>query len=438
MNTSNSLLELADIIKCQSSAIYDLLNEMNVPQPSFSYPTSPESSMTVKIIEDRRSCLLEALDDLRALILGPEAYIFHTAMLSPSWTATLNVLYRYKVAYHVPKDGSISYSELSMHCGLAEPDTVRIIRAATSLRIFEEDPIGFVKHNAASAILATSPAHDAIGFATEEYSPAALMYAESLQRFPNSNKAGESPCAIVNGSIGDRDIFSLIAHDPSRVDRVANAMTWVLDVPETSADHFLNNVPWLRVGGGRHYQCPKIVVDVGGSRGGLCETLLTRFPSIEQAIVEDLPEVTEKNLERQIPEEVSGRIKYQAYDFFTEQVIKNADVYIFRTVIHDWPDSYAIKILRNQIPALKQGAIILINDICIEPSQWKPCIKNQTQSAHDIMVKMALNAKERTKREWEELLLAADEGFRIASIVSPANSAHSIIEIVWEGGLNQA
>lgn len=154
-------------------------------------------------------------------------------------------------------------------------------------------------------------------------------------------------------------------------------MSWVLTVPETSVDHFLNNVPWSHTETGA--ECPKVVVDVGGSRGGLCESLLRRYPGIEEAIVEDLPEVTEENLQRQAPEDVTCRIKYQAYNFFTEQIVKGADVYVFRTVIHDWPDSYAVQILRNQIPALKQGAQILINDICIEPSSWKSSIKTQTQ-----------------------------------------------------------
>ncbi|RYP52211.1 hypothetical protein DL770_011021 [Monosporascus sp. CRB-9-2] len=356
-------------------------------------------------------------------------------MLTPSWVAVFHVLYKYRIAHHVPKERAISYVELSERCGLTEPDVTRIIRAAISLWVFEEDPVGFVKHNAASVVLTTSLGHDAIGFSMEEHAPAALKFAESLQRFPGSDKADESACAILNGGVGDRDIFSLIAHDKARVDRVANAMAWVLRVPETSVNHFVENVPWARTNNGQKpdYECPKVVVDVGGSRGGLCESLLSRYPSIELAIVEDLPEVTEKSLERQPPKELSGRLKFQAYNFFTEQVIKNADVYVFRTVIHNWPDSYAIQILRNQIPALKPGARILIHDICIEPFKCKPSIRSQTQSANDIMVKMALNARERTRKEWEALLAAADSGFVIESVVSPSHSAHSIIEIVWKG-----
>ena len=51
-----------------------------------------------------------------------------------------------------------------------------------------------------------------------------------------------------------------------------------------------------------------------------------------------------------------------AHDFLSEQPIKNADVYLFRWIFHNWSDMYCIRILRNLIPALKGGAIILIND----------------------------------------------------------------------------
>lgn len=49
------------------------------------------------------------------------------------------------------------------------------------------------------------------------------------------------------------------------------------------------------------------------------------------------------------------------------------------------------------------------------------------------MVKMALNAKERTRAEWLDLLSAADSRFAIKSIVTPPQSIHSVIEVVWDG-----
>lgn len=50
------------------------------------------------------------------------------------------------------------------------------------------------------------------------------------------------------------------------------------------------------------------------------------------------------------------------HDFFKPQPVKDADAYFFRLVFHDWPDQECTEILRNLVPALKNGASILICD----------------------------------------------------------------------------
>ncbi|KAI5862348.1 S-adenosyl-L-methionine-dependent methyltransferase [Durotheca rogersii] len=437
MANYKSLAELGHIIQSLATSLDESLKDARLPQPLLS-PQGASSQILAypDAAQAQRAELLDALDELRALVLGPTSYLFYTSILSPSWIGVFDVLYRCRIAYHVPAEGAISYADLSALCGLEESDTRRIVRAAISLRIFEEEPVEFVRHNAISAVLKTPLAHDAVGFFTEEFTPAALKLAESLQRFPASGKAGESAIAIANGSVGDKDIFSLISHDADRVKRFANAQSFNTTVLETSSSHLVNNMPWSPTCHPGHRECATLVVDVGGSRGDVCEALLSKYPGIKKAIVQDLPEVTEKNLERQVSGPLTGRIEYQAYDFFTEQPVKNADVYIFRTVLHDWPDSYAVRILQNQIPALKPGARILINDICIHYTEGETSsIIKQAQCSHDIFVKMGLNAKERTREDWTALLSAADERFEIKSIVTPPQSVHSILEVVWRGDL---
>ena len=57
------------------------------------------------------------------------------------------------------------------------------------------------------------------------------------------------------------------------------------------------------------------------------------------------------------------------HDFMTEQPVKGADVYLIRWVLHNWSDKYCLRILRNLIPALKNGARIVIQDNCLpEPN----------------------------------------------------------------------
>ena len=62
-----------------------------------------------------------------------------------------------------------------------------------------------------------------------------------------------------------------------------------------------------------------------------------------------------------------------SHDFFTQQPVKNADVYLIRWCLHNWSDEYSIKILRALIPALKPGARVLVNDgVLPEPNTIDP------------------------------------------------------------------
>jgi hypothetical protein len=49
------------------------------------------------------------------------------------------------------------------------------------------------------------------------------------------------------------------------------------------------------------------------------------------------------------------------HDFLTPQPVRAA-VYYFRSILHNWPDKYCVKILRALIPVLEPGAKIVIND----------------------------------------------------------------------------
>lgn len=122
-------------------------------------------------------------------------------------------------------------------------------------------------------------------------------------------------------------------------------------VPSNSPLHLINSFPWASLGAGT-------VVDVGGSDGYISIELAHAFPEL-RFVVQDLPNVVANMAP---PPELAERVVFSGHDFFTEQCIKDADVYLFRWVLHDWPDVYVIKILRQLIPALKPGARIVIND----------------------------------------------------------------------------
>ena len=94
------------------------------------------------------------------------------------------------------------------------------------------------------------------------------------------------------------------------------------------------------------------------------------FPSL-RFIVQDLPKVIE-DAKKNVPAELMERVIFMAHDMFTAQPVKDADVYYFRWILHDWSDKYCIKILKSLIPASKPGALLMFSERCIEPSCTLP------------------------------------------------------------------
>jgi precorrin-6B methylase 2 len=108
-----------------------------------------------------------------------------------------------------------------------------------------------------------------------------------------------------------------------------------------------------------------VFVDVGGSTGHVSIQIARQHPDWK-FIVQDSPETIALG-KTQVPADVKDQILFTVHDFWTKQPVRGADVYFFKTIFHDWSDTYSAKILRALIPALKYGARIIIADVCIPP-----------------------------------------------------------------------
>ncbi len=175
---------------------------------------------------------------------------------------------------------------------------------------------------------------------------------------------------VVLGTQGKADYYSAISTNPEQVRRFANGMSLNSKLPTWAVTLFATHCGFDDPAS----TCPKKIVDVGGSDGELCKALLAAYPDIQEAVSLDRPEVV---AEAQIPEHLEGRLKFGAYDFWEEQTEGGADVYLFRNIFHNWPDKYAVRIIQNQIPVLKKGNRIIVNEACLPELEDKTAVKNQ-------------------------------------------------------------
>ena len=151
-------------------------------------------------------------------------------------------------------------------------------------------------------------------------------------------------------------MYHYSATHPEKAKRFAGGMSLSLTGQGYEMEHIVENGPWASIG-------PQgLVVDVGGSHGDAMIAIAERFPSL-RFVVQDLPSTIEAR--PPLPKDLDARVTFMAHDFFTEQPIKNAGVFFFRWIFHNWPDKYCLRIIQNLIPALKPGARIFINEWCL-------------------------------------------------------------------------
>ena len=162
----------------------------------------------------------------------------------------------------------------------------------------------------------------------------------------------------------------------------------------------------------------KKLVDVGGGHGGLITSILKSNPQLK-GILFDAPEVIEGAGARIEAAGVADRCETVAGDFF-KAVPEGGDAYIMKWIIHDWDDERAIRILkncRNQMPS--NGRIILVD--CVVPETDEPHFSKFI----DLNMLVMTGGKERTAKEFEELLAAA--GFKLLRVI-PTDLPTSIVE----------
>lgn len=98
------------------------------------------------------------------------------------------------------------------------------------------------------------------------------------------------------------------------------------------------------------------------------------------------------------------------------------DIYLLKLILHDWDDPLAVTILQNCCKGMTPDSKILLIEKIIEDNDVK-----QTACLGDINMLMMYNGRERTLKEFENLLSQAN--LKLTRTVK-INMAFSIIEAV--------
>jgi hypothetical protein len=162
------------------------------------------------------------------------------------------------------------------------------------------------------------------------------------------------------------------------------------------------------------------IVDVGGGHGRLLAAVLAATPRAK-GILFDQPHVAAGAPPLLVEYGVAERIRVAEGSFF-DDVPEGGDAYVLKSVIHDWSDDDAERILRNVRTAAGVGKHVLLVE-CVIPGHDREFVGKWM----DLEMLVAVDARERTAAEYQRLLERA--GFRLTRVV-PTASPFSVVEAV--------
>lgn len=223
-------------------------------------------------------------------------------------------------------------------------------------------------------------------------------------------------------------MFDVLKADADRAARFAAGMRLYAARPDLHVHCLVDAWPW----GWGELQDGATVVDVGSSHGEAAIALAHASPSLD-FVVQDIDEPTILEADLRKPADVADRVRYMTHDFFTEQPVRRADVYLYRACLHNWSDKYTVLILRALIPALKVGARVLLNDIVVPgPEDMSLGVVADVRSGNLNMM-MLFNAADREVSDWARLFELASPGFQFEGGKQPPGSGLWVLEAKWNG-----
>jgi hypothetical protein len=168
------------------------------------------------------------------------------------------------------------------------------------------------------------------------------------------------------------------------------------------------------------------VADVGGSHGRLVGTILAAYPGL-RGILFDLEHAISRAGEELERMGVAGRCELVSGSFF-DAIPPGADVYLLKSILHDWDDEHCAVILQQCMRAMtaepeRRARLLVIERI--RPERFATTARDQAIARSDLNMLVSLGGRERTEAEYRALLDAA--GLRLARITA-LPSEFSVIE----------
>jgi hypothetical protein len=276
----------------------------------------------------------------------------------------------------------------------------RVLRALAAVGVLHEDADGRFALTEVGACL-RSDAPDPVGgwaaFVGRPYHFAAWS------NLLHTVRTGENAFAAVHGT----DIWDYRAAHPEEGAIFDRAMT---DITRRANRHLLDAYDFSGLAS---------VVDVGGGHGALVAALLTEHPQM-RGVVFDLPHVVADAPALLAQAGLAARSEVVGGSFFDDTLPAGADAYLLKSILHDWEDDDAVRVLRACRAAAPSHAVLLVVERDLGAANESPEAK-----LSDLNMMVGPGGRERTRDDFAALL--ATGGFALVRAI-PATFGLSVFE----------
>ncbi|MEO8462337.1 MAG: methyltransferase [Chloroflexota bacterium] len=170
------------------------------------------------------------------------------------------------------------------------------------------------------------------------------------------------------------------------------------------------------------FSSARIVADIGGGTGSLLAAVLGANAGV-RGIVFDQPHVVASAGPVLSAVGVADRCEIVGGNFFDS--VPNADVFILKSILHDWPNPESIKILQSIRRAASPSSRLLVIEVVLGPPN-----EDLAGKLMDLNMLVMPGGRERTLPEWRALL--TDGGFMLAS-AKPLSGNFQLLEVTVRG-----
>jgi hypothetical protein len=314
-----------------------------------------------------------------------EAIATVRGLINGHWvTQAIHVLVRLGIPDQLA-GGPRSATDLAATAGAHEQSLYRVLRALAAIGLLNELPDRRFALTELGETLRSDVPGSLAGWAAFVGRPYEF---EAWARLYDGVMTGEHAFRIAHG-IGPWEYRQKDPEEVAVFNRAMNSLTAAIS-PAVVA--------------GYDFSTTKTVVDVGGG-GGLLLTEILKANPAARGILFDLHDTVEHARAFVAASGVADRCELVEGDFF-KSVPPGADIYLLKSILHDWYDKEAGPILRTVREAARPDSVLLVIERILEGPNEGALAK-----FGDLNMMVAAGGQERTRDEWEKLF--AGTGWRL-------------------------